>query len=222
MQQENKDFDHEVVIEQTKKFVEQHLQGAESGHAYDHIERVYKLAKTIAKKTENPGNLLVIELGALVHDVYDHKFCDEEDKGPRVIQEFLQNLNVPQEVIDKVIQIMKKISYSKSKTTQLEFIEGLIVQDADRLDAIGAIGIARTFSYGGYKGRQFYNPQELKQVDTEKEPIKNGATITHFYEKLLLLKDKLNTQAAREIAQERHEFMETFLARFYREWEGEC
>ena len=211
------------IIETTITFVKQKLQNAEAGHDWFHIERVYKNALLIAK-TEN-CNLEVVQLGALLHDIADSKFHNgDETIGPKTAREFLKSQNVAQETIEHVIAIIENISFKGGNfNKKFTSIELDIVQDADRLDAIGAIGIARTFNYGGYKNRQLYNPEIAPNLQMTKEEYKNNEapTINHFYEKLLLLKDKMNTETGKKLAENRHNFMETFLEQFYGEWDGE-
>ncbi|WP_395046254.1 HD domain-containing protein [Flavobacterium sp.] len=211
------------LINKTIQFVKQKLKNAEGGHDWFHIERVYKNAILIAS-TEK-CNEIVVKLGALLHDIADSKFHNgDETVGPKVAREFLESEGVSEEIIIHVINIIKNISFKggnfDKKFTSKEFE---IVQDADRLDAIGAIGIARTFNYGGFKNRQLYNPEILPNLTMSKEEYKNSEspTLNHFYEKLLLLKDKMNTETGKKIAQERHLYMETFLEQFYMEWNGE-
>ncbi len=211
------------LIQKTIKFVKQKLENAESGHDWFHIERVYKNALLIAKN-EN-CDPIIVELGALLHDIADSKFHDgDETIGPKTARNFLESENVDEEIIKKVVFIIENISFKggnfDAKTPSIELE---IVQDADRLDAIGAIGIARTFNYGGFKNRQIYNPEILPNLTMTKQQYKNSdaPTINHFYEKLLLLKDKMNTETGKKIAQERHKFMEIFLKQFYNEWNGD-
>ena len=211
------------IIEQTISFVKKKLENAESGHDWWHIYRVWSVAKTVAA-TEN-CNLFVVELGALLHDIADSKFNDgDEEIGPRLAMEFLKSINVNVEVIEHVIQIIKNISFKggnhKSAFTSKELD---VVQDADRLDAIGAIGIARTFNYGGFKNRSIYDPDIKPNLNMTKEEYKKSTapTINHFYEKLLLLKNRMNTDTGRKMAEKRHEFMELYLNQFYSEWKGE-
>ena len=212
------------LIQKTITFVKQKLENAESGHDWFHIERVYKNALLICEN-EN-CNLQIVQLGALLHDIADSKFHNgDETIGPKVATDFLKSENVNDEIIDQVIFIIQNISFKGGnfdRTTSS--IELEIVQDADRLDAIGAIGIARTFNYGGFKNRQIYNPDILPNLKMTKEEYKNSQTptVNHFYEKLLLLKDKMNTKTGKQIAQKRHEFMELFLEQFYNEWNGKC
>jgi uncharacterized protein len=212
-----------ALIEETISFVKQKLENAEGGHDWFHIERVYKNALLISKN--EVCDLNVVQLGALLHDIADSKFHDgNENIGPETASHFLNEQNVDQKTIEHVIQIIKNISFKGGNfEKRFSSIELDIVQDADRLDAIGAIGIARTFNYGGFKNRQLYNPDILPNLQLTKEEYKNSAspTINHFYEKLLLLKDKMNTATGKKIAQERHVYMETFLKQFYAEWHGE-
>lgn len=210
------------LIEKTIDFVKQQLQNAEGGHDWFHIERVHKNALLIAK-TEN-CNMLVVSLGALLHDVADSKFHDgDETIGPKTARIFLESQSVSEEIVAHVLQIIENISF-KGGNFQKEFTskELEIVQDADRLDAIGAIGIARAFNYGGFKNRALYNPSILPQLSMTKEQYKKSEspTLNHFYEKLLLLKNKMNTDTGRQIAAQRHQFMENYLQQFYAEWEG--
>ena len=216
-------MENEKLIENTIEFVKIQLENAEGGHDWFHIERVYKNTLAIAKVEK--CDLLVCQLGALLHDIADSKFHGgDESVGPKTARNFLESHNVEAEIIEHVIQIIQNISY-KGGNFQKEFnsIELQVVQDADRLDAIGAIGIARTFNYGGFKNRTIYNPDIKPNLTMSKEEYKNSEapTINHFYEKLLLLKDKMNTESGKKIAQDRHSFMEGFLEQFYAEWEGE-
>ncbi|MDW8851577.1 HD domain-containing protein [Flavobacterium sp. MMLR14_040] len=210
------------LINKTIAFVKEKLNDAEGGHDWFHIERVYKNALLIAKSTD--CDLVVVQLGALLHDIADSKFHNgDETIGPRTARLFLESENVSSAIIQHVVNIIENISY-KGGNFEKKFssIELDIVQDADRLDAIGAIGVARAFNYGGFKDLSLYNPNINPNLMMNKEEYKNnkGTTINHFYEKLLLLKDKMNTQLGKEIALERHKFMELFLSQFYAEWEG--
>ena len=210
------------LILATKNFVRQELANAEGGHDWFHIERVYKNALLIAE--DEDVNLEIVALGALLHDIADAKFYQgDETVGPQKAQQFLQQQNVEQTTIEQVIKIIEHISF-KGGNFQQQFHskELAIVQDADRLDALGAIGIARTFNYGGFKNRKLYDPAIAPRLNMTKEEYKKGdnPTINHFYEKLLLLKDRMNTQKGKQIAQERHLFMEKFLEQFYAEWDA--
>jgi uncharacterized protein len=211
------------LIQQTIEFVKQKLQHAEAGHDWFHIERVYKNSLHIAN-SEN-CNLQVVHLGALLHDIADSKFYNgDETIGPKVARNFLESQNVLEAIIKQVIDIIENISFKGGNFNQkAASIELQIVQDADRLDAIGAIGIARTFNYGGFKNRQLYNPAVAPNLKMTKEEYKNNEapTINHFYEKLLLLKDKMNTVTAKKLAQQRHDYMEGFLTQFFMECNAE-
>ena len=211
------------IINNTILFVKNQLAQAEGGHDWFHIERVYKNALLIAEEEE--CNLTVVKLAALLHDIADSKFHNgDETIGPKVAREFLESQNVSEDIILHVIAIIENISFKggnfekKYHSKELE-----IVQDADRLDAIGAIGIARTFNYGGFKNRPLYNPNIQPNLNMSKEEYKNSEspTLNHFYEKLLLLKDKMNTITGKKLAQKRHDFMITFLSQFYSEWDSE-
>ena len=209
-------------IQKTIDFVKKTLANAEAGHDWFHIERVYKTAQNINKK-EN-GDELVVAFAALLHDIADPKFNDgDETLGPKMAAAFLQSIDVDQAIIDHVKLIIENMSF-KNSFDQNAFTskEMQIVQDADRLDAIGAIGIARAFTYGGFKNRVLYDPAIKPEQHLSKETYKNttAPTINHFYEKLLLLKDLMNTAAGKTIAEERHQFMLLYLKHFYSEWEG--
>ena len=215
----------EQILQHTISFVKETLQHAEGGHDWFHIERVYNNAKLIAK--DETVDAFIVSLGALLHDIADSKFHDgDETVGPRVARSFLEKHKVPQDVILHVENIINHISYKSSLSGEQTFSspELDVIQDADRLDAIGAIGIARCFNYGGFKNRALYDPNIAPNLHMSKAAYKSSSapTINHFYEKLLLLKDKMNTQTGKRIAQERHLYMEDFLAQFYKEWNGEC
>lgn len=211
------------LIDNTVAFVEETLKEAEGGHDWWHIYRVWKTAIRIGEK--EGADMLIVQLGALLHDIADSKFHNgDETIGPRLAAEFLESQNVSKELIEKVQYIMKSISYKGGfNAVENPTIELQVVQDADRLDAIGAIGIARTFNYGGYKNRPLYDPTISPKNYDNKEAYKsnNAPTINHFYEKLLLLKDKMNTETGKVLAEERHQFMLNFLEQFYKEWEEE-
>ena len=211
------------LISKTIQFVKQQLADAEGGHDWFHIERVYRNSLLIAQ-TEDCDEVIV-KLGALLHDIADSKFHNgDESIGPKTARAFLEGESVDEATIAHVLNIIENISFkggnfeNKFHSKELE-----IVQDADRLDAIGAIGIARTFNYGGFKNRPLYDPAIAPNLRMTKEEYKSSdaPTLNHFYEKLLLLKDKMNTETGKQIAQERHRFMETFLSQFYAEWDGE-
>lgn len=208
------------LISCTIDFVKEKLHGAEAGHDWFHIERVWKLSKKIAE-TEN-CNLEVVELSALLHDIADPKFhAGNETLALKISQDFLENQNVSNAIIEQVLFIIQNISFKNRGEAPKDLpIELKIVQDADRLDAIGAIGIARTFNFGGFKNNLMYHPEIPPKLNMTKEEYKKneGTTINHFYEKLLLLKDLMNTEKGKELAQERHDFMQKFLDEFYKEW----
>lgn len=210
-------------ISKTAEFVQEKLKGAESGHDWWHILRVWNNTKLILQTEQ--ADRLVCELTALLHDIADSKFHNgDESIGPRIAGEFLSSIGLDQERITHVQNIILNMSFKASLgDVTFHSLELEIVQDADRLDAIGAIGIARAFHYGGFKNREIYNPNILVEQNISKEAYKNttAPTINHFYEKLLLLKDKMNTPTAQQIAAQRHQFMEGYLQQFYGEWNGE-
>jgi uncharacterized protein len=211
---------NENIVEITKKFVQETLKDAEGGHDWFHIQRVLKLSEKIA--VTEKCDVLVVQLGALLHDIADSKFHQgDETLGEKVAFNFLKTHNISLEIIEKVVFIINNISYKGGHNILNKITKELvIVQDADRLDAMGAIGISRTFNYGGFKNRSIYNPEIPPNIKQSKESYKNSEapTINHFYEKLLLLKDKMNTQKGKELAQKRHDFMLKFLEEFYQEW----
>ncbi|MFC5282521.1 HD domain-containing protein [Pedobacter alpinus] len=209
-------------IQLTQDFVIEELKNAEAGHDWWHIERVWESAREIAKQEK--VNLKVVELAALLHDIADAKFHDgDEEIGPQKAGDFLKSINVDEETVVHVQEIIRNMSF-KSSLGEVKFTspEMLVVQDADRLDAIGAIGIARAFTYGGFKNRELYDPAIKPAINQSKEAYKNttAPTINHFYEKLLLLKDKMNTLTGKQIAKQRHDFMVLYLEQFFAEWEG--
>ena len=213
------------IINKTIIFVKETLADAEGGHDWFHIERVYKNSLLIANK--EPVDEFVVSLGALLHDIADSKFHNgDETIGPKIAREFLFKLNVDSKTIEHVVNIIENISFKSSLSTNVtnrfSSPELDVVQDADRLDAIGAIGIARCFNYGGFKDRVLYDPDIKPNLEMTKADYKasTSPTINHFYEKLLLLKDKMNTKTGKQIAQERHKFMELYLNQFYNEWKG--
>ena len=216
-------FSSEEIIQNTIDFVKNELKDAEGGHDWFHIERVYKNALLISEGEKVDKTIVV--LGALLHDIADSKFHDgDETVGPKKARQFLKSQNVSEEIIEHVVKIIENVSFSGGNKTQRFHSKELeVVQDADRLDAIGAIGIARTFNYGGFKGRKLYDPEIKPNLNMTPSEYKasNAPTINHFYEKLLLLKDRMNTETGRRIAEERHVFMKTFLQQFYAEWNGE-
>lgn len=210
----------EEIIQKTVDFVKDRLASAESGHDWFHIQRVWKLSKKIA--SEENCNIFTVSLGALLHDIADNKFHNKgEEYALDIAGNFLKKINVDEDDIRKVLFIIDNISFRKNSSKTEDFpIELKIVQDADRLDAIGAIGIARTFNFGGYKNNVIYDPEIKPNVNQSKEEYKKSkcTTINHFYEKLLLLKHLMHTETAKKIAEERHQFMLQFLEQFYKEW----
>jgi uncharacterized protein len=208
------------LIQNTIQLVKQKLEGTESGHDWFHIERVWKLSSYIQER--EGGDQQVIELAALLHDIADPKFHNgDETLAAKIVNEFLTKQKLDNETIEKVIFIIENMSFkNRNDAPQNLPLELKIVQDADRLDAIGAIGIARTFNFGGYKNNLIYHPDIPPKINQTKEEYKksNGTTINHFYEKLLLLKDLMNTNTAKDLATERHQLMLNFLDEFYKEW----
>ncbi len=215
-------MDRDTVIQKTVDFVKDELLNAEGGHDWWHVYRVWKLARQIARTEE--ADLFVVELGALLHDIADSKFHNgDETIGPRKARQFLGSIGVEENVIAHVEQIIAHISFKGAAYRQaFRSAELDVVQDADRLDALGAIGVARAFNYGGHKGRAIYDPgiPPVQEMTKDAYKINTSPTINHFYEKLLLLKDRMNTQTGKKLAGERHRYMEQFLSRFYAEWEG--
>ena len=222
-------MNEQEIIANTATFVKSTLKDAEGGHDWFHILRVWNNAKQLAKY-ENV-DMFVTELGALLHDIADSKFHDgDETIGPRIAREFLESQQVDSSIITHIEKIISNISYKSSlpsnknqnNTSRFTSPELDLIQDADRLDAIGAIGIARCFNYGGFKNRPLHNPKIQPNINQSKESYKNSnaPTINHFYEKLLLLKDKMNTKTGQRMAIERHNYMEQFLEQFYAEWNG--
>jgi uncharacterized protein len=215
---------NDAIINATMAYVKETLQGAEGGHDWFHIERVYKNALLIAE--DENVNELVVALSALLHDIADAKFHDgDETIGPRMAKEFLKSISIDTKFIDHVVKIIENISFKSSlekKTNKFNTIELQVVQDADRLDAIGAMGIARAFNYGGFKNRVLYNPEIPPKLNMTKEEYKKskGPTINHFHEKLLLLKDRMNTKTGKRLASKRHQFMLDYLKQFEMEWQG--
>lgn len=217
-------MNNKEIINKTAEYIKAKLAGEGSGHDWWHINRVWKNAVHISKYEK--VDLFVVELAALLHDIADWKFNNgNEDIGPQMAREWLEQLSVDENVTSQVCQIIKNTSFKGANVeNKVNTIEGLVVQDADRLDAIGAIGIARTFAYGGSKGREMYNPEIKHEIHNSFEQYKNNQsnTINHFYEKLLLLKDRMNTETGKKIAQKRHAVMEEFLKNFFEEWEGKA
>jgi uncharacterized protein len=211
------------IIQSTIEYVKTALKNSEGGHDWFHIERVWKNAMLIAKEEE--CDMELVQLAALLHDIADSKFHGgDEELGPKTAVNWLRSQNYPQDRIDRIASIIRAISYKGGANEHEDHsIEFHIVQDADRLDAIGAIGIARTFNYGGFKNRAIYDPSIAPNLNMTKEEYKKSTapTINHFYDKLLLLKDLMNTESGKRIAEQRHQYMEGFLNQFYNEWNGQ-
>jgi len=215
-------MNQEDVLQKVRERIRFQFEGEGTGHDWWHIFRVVQNALTIGEK--EGADLFLVELSALVHDVGDHKFHNgDESLAEGLISELLSKEGVAQDTIGKVNHIVKHVSYKGAEVeTPMDSIEGKVVQDADRLDAIGAIGVARAFAYGGAKSRELYNPNQKPNLHLSFDDYKkdNGHTINHFYEKLLLLKDRMQTATGKQMAAERHQFMEQYLQQFYKEWEG--
>ncbi|MFQ5449610.1 MAG: HD domain-containing protein [Nitrospinaceae bacterium] len=211
------------IIEKTRAHVESVLSDEGSGHDWWHVFRVWRTARKLAEIEKADGT--IVELAALLHDIADWKFHDgDETAGPRQARQWLKQIGTPPDTTDRVCEIIATLSFKGAGvSTPMHTLEGEVVQDADRLDAIGALGIARAFAYGGHKNRLMYHPDQKPEMHQSFEEYKNnrGHTINHFYEKLLLLKDRMNTRAGKRMAAERHRFMEHYLHQFFREWNGE-
>lgn len=215
----NKQF----LLKQTRDYVKKKMSHEATGHDWFHIERVVEIAKQISEKEEG-ADVFIIELAALLHDIGDWKVRDSEKSEEEVLEEVMRKILFPNEIKKNIREIVLNMSYSKNLDGRNTLSrDGEIVQDADRLDALGAIGIARAFAYGGKKNREMYNPLVKPKSfnSTSSYRIANGTTINHFYEKLFLLKDLMNTEAAKSIANKREKFMKDFLDEFYKEWGGE-
>jgi uncharacterized protein len=212
-------FMKEEIINQTEEFVKQMMGRDSTGHDWHHVDRVRRNALSISKK-EQSGDLFIIEMAALLHDVPDDKLNNNQEEGRHKLTSFLEQLDLPRAVKEHISEIIFSISFKGGNGPKLSSIEAKIVQDADRLDAIGAIGIARAFAYGGKKGQPIFDPSLSVRENMTVEEYRNGesSSIHHFYEKLLKIKDSLHTLTAKEMARERHQFMEAFLTQFYNEW----
>ncbi|MFH1225696.1 MAG: HD domain-containing protein [bacterium] len=214
--------EQQKIIEQVADKVKQKLEGEGSGHDWWHIVRVWNMAKHLGQS--EAADMFVVELAALLHDIADWKFYDGDDTvGPKMARQVLNEFSVSDEVINHIGEIIVGASFKGAEVkTEMKTIEGKIVQDADRLDAIGAIGIARAFAYGGHRNRLMYDPNKKPSSHQSKEEYFNSdnSTLNHFYEKLLLLKDRMNTETAKKLAVSRHQFMEEYLNQFFREWNG--
>lgn len=212
---------NEEILQATLDHVRQEFQGDSSGHDWWHIHRVWKNALAICR--QEPADRFVVELAALLHDLDDWKLNPASDGTPIRAEAWLRQMNVATEVREQVCSIITRLSFKGAGVeNQIDTLEGRIVQDADRLDALGAVGIGRAFAYGGHKGRVLHDPDEPPQLHATFEQYKNsqGTTLNHFHEKLLLLKERMNTQTAKRIAETRHVYMEGFLEQFLKEWDG--
>jgi uncharacterized protein len=211
------------IIQKTAEYIKQEFSDDSSGHDWWHIYRVWKNAISICELDATRPDLFIVELAALLHDLDDWKFNESEDETPRRAKAWMDSCGIEPQINQAVCEIIMRVSYKGAQVeNKMKTLEGFIVQDADRLDAIGAIGIGRAFAYGGYKNRPMYDPEAQNQMHASFEQYRNSksATINHFYEKLLLLKDMINTPAAKKIAEQRHEIMLRFLDQFMAEWEG--
>jgi len=212
-------MEKEKIISKTADYIKKRSIGESSGHDWWHNYRVWKIGKKIA--TLEKADLYVVELSCLLHDIADYKFYNgDEEIGPKLAEEWLEKLSVEESIIEHVKDIISGVSFKGANNeNKIKSLEGKCVQDADRLEAIGAIGIARCFAYSGFKKRAIYNPLILPNLNMSKEEYKNtdSSAINHFYEKLLLLKDKMNTETGKRLAEERHQFMKLFLEQFYKE-----
>ncbi|MER2063181.1 MAG: HD domain-containing protein [Alkalibacterium sp.] len=211
---------NEAIINDTKEMVREKLLNEGTGHDWYHIERVWKTAVTLAEKEK--ANRFIVELAALLHDLIDDKLVSDKDEAVQEVMYWLEGVGVTSKDSEKILEIIETISFKGGNSKKLRTLEAQIVQDADRLDAIGAIGIARCFAYAGSKGDPLFDPElSVRERMTEEEYRKGkSSAVHHFYEKLLKLKDLMNTKAARDVAEERHAFMEEYLTRFFNEWEG--
>jgi uncharacterized protein len=211
-----------TLIEATARFVKKELERAEGGHDWFHIERVWKNTRLLLQ-TETHADPEIAQLGALLHDIADSKFHGgNEDIGPEIAATFLRSRRMEEEMVQRVVFIVRNISFKGGHGIKENLTPELqIVQDADRLDAIGAIGIARAFHYGGFKDRRLYDPEIPPNLQMSREAYKSSSspTLNHFYEKLLLLKDQMHTATARKLAEERHRYLEGFLDQFLKEWD---
>ncbi|MFO8069419.1 MAG: HD domain-containing protein [Alkalibacterium sp.] len=212
---------NEAIINDTKQMVREKLLNEGTGHDWYHIERVWKMAVKLAEKEK--ANRFVVELAALLHDLIDDKLVSNKEDAVQEVMYWLDGVGVSSTDSEKILEIIESISFKGGNRRKLHTIEAQVVQDADRLDAIGAIGIARCFAYAGSKGNPLFDPELSVRDNMTEEEYRRGKTsaVHHFYEKLLKLKDLMNTEAARAIAEERHAFMEEYLTQFFNEWEGE-
>lgn len=213
----------DTLITETAEFVKSKFSNEATGHDWWHMYRVWQLAKTIGAQ-EKGANMLVVELGALLHDIADWKFHGgDETAGPRAAREWLASKGVDEEIIIHIENIIRTVSFKGAGVpSDMATLEGKIIHDADKLDAIGAIGIARAFAYGGANHRPMHDPASTPEAHATFAAYQknSGPTIDHFYEKLLLLKDRMYTRTAKQLANQRHDYMKTYLDEFYAEWDG--
>lgn len=210
------------IIDKTADFIKEKFSGEPTGHDWWHMYRVWQLARHINKIEK--GDQLVVELGALLHDIADWKFHADEEEGPKQAREWLESLDIDDAVIKHIEDIIRNVSFKGAKVkNKLNTIEGQIIYDADKLDALGAIGIGRAFAYGGANNSAMFDPDREAVMHETFEAYKNDktGTINHFYDKLLLLKDKMFTDTGKKLAKHRHEVMEEYLKEFHKEWKGE-
>jgi uncharacterized protein len=210
----------QLIIEKTEEFVKEKLKGESSGHDWYHIYRVKKVAEKIAN--EEGADQFICVMAALLHDIADEKIAGSEEKGIAEVKHWLESMSVENEYITHILNIISTMSFKGGNYSAIQSLEGKVVQDADRLDAIGAIGIGRTFAYSGAKGQLMYDPEIPVREKMTKDQYRNekSTAVNHFYEKLLKLKDTMNTSCAKKLADERHAFLESFLEQFFSEWEG--
>lgn len=214
-------MDKQEIIQKTEDLIMSGFRTEGSGHDWFHVDRVRKMALRIGR--QEGCDLFITEMAALLHDLDDWKLTDSESHFPSRAAKWLNNMGVDAEITGRILLIIEDVSFMGAGTeTPVRSIEAAVVQDADRLDAIGAIGIARTFAYGGHKNRLIYDPSvpPVMHHDFEEYKKSTAPTINHFYEKLLLLKERMNTETARKLATERHQFMNDYLTQFYEEWEA--
>jgi uncharacterized protein len=210
----------QLMIEKTEVFVKEKLKDESSGHDWYHIYRVKKLAENIAEQ-EGADHFICV-MAALLHDIADEKIAGTEEKGLQEVRLWLESIAVENQYLEQIISIISTMSFKGGNQSAMQTLEGQVVQDADRLDAIGAIGIGRTFAYSGAKGQLMYDPEIPVREKMTKDQYRNekSTAVNHFYEKLLKLKNTMNTTYAKKLANERHAFLESFLEQFFGEWEG--
>jgi uncharacterized protein len=212
-------MDKEAVIRKTAEYVKGRLEDDVSGHDWWHVWRVWNLSKRIGE--EESADLFIVQMAALLHDISDWKFSGEDESGPKEAREWMESVDLDVSTIDHICQIIERVSFKGAGVwSGPPSLEGKVVQDADRLDAIGAIGVGRAFAFGGYKKRRMHVPGMEPKMHQTFEEYKNaeGTTLNHFHEKLFLLKDRMNTETGKKMAERRHAFMEHYVDRFMSEW----